>query len=77
MTGTQQLLGIDRANAPIIPEPRYFSMPSAKVGAEVLRNWALTVDTGAVVEPVAGGGDPLPIAAACPTTVTRSQHHAP
>jgi hypothetical protein len=25
----------------IIPEARYFSMPSTEVGAEVLRNWAL------------------------------------
>ena len=33
----------------IIPEPRYFSIPSIELGAEVFRNRALNT----------GGGDPL------------------
>src|SRR6266568_3174982 len=44
----------------IIPEARYFSMPSTGVGAEVLRNRALNwCPSGTVVDPVAGGCNPL------------------
>jgi hypothetical protein len=44
----------------IMPEARYFSMPSMDVGAEVLRNRGLKLLTmSAVVRPITGGRDPL------------------
>src|SRR6266567_9504524 len=44
----------------IMPEARYFSMPSADVGVEVLRNRGFELLTvGAVVDPVAGRCNPL------------------
>jgi hypothetical protein len=39
--GAQELLGVDGPMPRIIPEARYFSIPSAEVGAEVWRNRAL------------------------------------
>src|SRR5262249_31136997 len=60
----------------IMPEPRYFSMPSNDVGAEVFRNRALncwpwvrslTHSPDAVIH------SPAEIVAAWPTTVTRSR----
>src|SRR5438552_1278107 len=39
--GAHQLLGIDRPDARIMPEPRYFSIPSTVVGAVALRKEAL------------------------------------
>ena len=44
----------------IMPEPRYFSMPSIEVGAEVRMKPRLELlAMGAVVDPFARGGDPL------------------
>jgi hypothetical protein len=43
----------------IIPEPRYFSIPSIELGVEVLRNRALNCWPWAIVDPFAGCGDPL------------------
>src|SRR5262245_53967301 len=60
----------------IIPEPRYFSMPSSDVGSEVFKNFALycwpwvrslTHSPDAVIH------SPAEITAACPTTVTNSR----
>jgi hypothetical protein len=39
--GAQELLGVRRADTAIMPDARYFSMPSTDVGAEVLRKRAL------------------------------------
>ena len=34
--GPDHLLGVSRADARIMPDPRYFSIPSIELGAEVL-----------------------------------------
>ena len=60
----------------IIPEPRYFSMPSIEVAAEVLRNRALNCWPCArslIHSPEAVIHSPAEIVAAWPTTVTRSR----
>jgi hypothetical protein len=43
----------------IMPEARYFSMPSTEVGAEVKEAGLELLAMGAVVRPVAGGRNPL------------------
>jgi hypothetical protein len=60
----------------IIPEERYFSMPSVDVGAEVRRNRALNCCPwvrSLTHSPVAVIHSPAEIIAAWPTTVTRSR----
>ena len=60
----------------IIPEARYFSMPSTELGAEVLRNWALNCwpwVRSLTQPPVAVIHSPAEIVAAWPTSVTRSR----
>jgi hypothetical protein len=37
----------------IIPEPRYFSIPSIELSAEVLRNRLELLTVGAIVDPFA------------------------
>ena len=44
----------------IIPDPRYFSIPSSEVGAEVFRNLASELlAVGAIVDPFTRSRDPL------------------
>src|ERR1700719_825751 len=60
----------------IIPEPRYFSIPSMELGAEVLRNRALNCWPWArslIHSPEAVIHSPAEMTAAWPTTVTRSR----
>ena len=60
----------------IIPEPRYFSMPSAVVGAEALRKEALNCWPCSRLftqVPLTVTHSPALISAAWPTTVTRSR----
>src|ERR1039458_10148186 len=60
----------------IIPEPRYFSIPSIELGAEVLRNRALNCwpcVRSLVHSPDAVIHSPAEMIAACPTTVTKSR----
>ena len=60
----------------IIPEPRYFSMPSAVVGAEALRKEALNCWPCSLLftqTPLTVTHSPALISAAWPTTVTRSR----
>src|SRR5271170_701948 len=60
----------------IIPEPRYFSIPSIELGAEVLRNRALNCWPWArslIHSPDAVIHSPAEIIAAWPTMVTRSR----
>src|SRR5208337_1847095 len=60
----------------IMPEPRYFSIPSIELGAEVLRNRALNCWPWArslVHSPDAVIHSPAEMTAECPTTVTRSR----
>src|ERR1700722_19764349 len=60
----------------IIPEPRYFSIPSIELGAEVLRNRALNCCPWArslAHSPDAVIHSPAEIVAAWPTTVTKSR----
>src|SRR3990170_1851007 len=59
-----------------MPEPRYFSMPSIDVGAEVFRNRALNCwpwVRSLIHSPDAVIHSPAEIVAAWPTTVTRSR----
>src|SRR5271157_1910322 len=59
----------------IIPEPRYFSIPSMELGAEVLRNRALNCLPWArslIHSPDAVIHSPAEMTAAWPTTVTKS-----
>src|SRR5271165_3840644 len=60
----------------IIPEPRYFSIPSIELGAEVLRKRALNCWPCArslIHSPDAVIHSPAEMTAAWPTTVTRSR----
>jgi hypothetical protein len=60
----------------IIPEPRYFSIPSIELGVEVLRNRALNCWPWArslIHSPDAVIHSPAEIIAAWPTTVTKSR----
>src|ERR1700735_955729 len=60
----------------IMPEPRYLSIPSIELGAEVLRNRALNCWPWArslIHSPDAVLHSPAEIVAAWPTTVTRSR----
>src|SRR5271154_2772000 len=60
----------------IIPEPRYFSIPSIELGADVLRNRALNCCPWArslIHSPDAVIHSPAEMTAAGPTTVTRSR----
>src|SRR5271163_253057 len=60
----------------IIPEPRYFSIPSIELGAEVLRKRALNCwpcVRSLVHSPDAVIHSPAEMMAACPTTVTKSR----
>src|SRR5271155_362314 len=60
----------------IIPEPRYFSIPSIELGAEVLRNRALNCWPWArslIHSPDAVIHSPAEMMAAWPTTVSRSR----
>jgi hypothetical protein len=60
----------------IIPEARYFSIPSREVGAEVLRNRALNCGPwvwSLTQLPVAVAHSPAEIAAAWPTKVISSR----
>src|ERR1700689_2028865 len=60
----------------IIPEPRYLSIPSIELGAEVLRNQALNCCPWArslIHSPDAVIHSPAEMMAAWPTTVTRSR----
>src|ERR1700733_7961661 len=60
----------------IMPEPRYFSIPSIELGAEVLRNRALNCwpcVRSLVHSPEAVIHSPAEMMAACPTTVTKSR----
>src|SRR5271165_1458641 len=60
----------------IIPEPRYFSIPSMELGAEVFRNRALNCWPWArslIHSPDAVIHSPAEMMAAWPTTVTRSR----
>src|SRR5271156_5276903 len=60
----------------IIPEPRYFSMPSSDVGSEVFKNLALYCwpwVRSLTHSPDAVTHSPAEITAACPTTVTSSR----
>src|SRR6476619_1673134 len=60
----------------IMPEPRYFSMPSIDVGAEVFRNRALNCwpwVRSLIHSPDAVIHSPAEIVAAWPTTVTKSR----
>src|SRR5215207_7984538 len=60
----------------IMPDPRYFSMPSIDVGAEVFRNRALNCwpwVRSLTHSPDAVTHSPAEIVAAWPTTVTRSR----
>src|SRR5271170_7547114 len=60
----------------IIPEPRYFSIPSIELGAEVLRNRALNCWPWArslIHSPDSVIHSPAEIIAAWPTTVTKSR----
>src|SRR6267142_980428 len=59
-----------------MPEPRYFSMPSIDVGADVFRNRALNCwpwVRSLIHSPDAVIHSPAEIVAAWPTTVTRSR----
>src|ERR1700722_9793673 len=60
----------------IMPEDRYFSMPSAEVGGDVRRNRALNCwpcVRSLIHSPDAVIHSPAAIVAACPTTVTTSR----
>src|SRR6266446_4999260 len=60
----------------IIPDPRYFSMPSSEVGSEVLRNLALNCwpwVRSLTHSPDAVTHSPAEITAAWPTTVISSR----
>src|SRR6516164_672934 len=60
----------------IIPEPRYFSMPSSDVGSEVFKNFAFYCCPwvrSLIRSPDAVIHSPAEITAACPTTVTSSR----
>src|SRR5205085_8844576 len=60
----------------IMPEPRYFSIPSTVVGAATLRNEALncTPWTRSLIQaPLACTNSPAEIIAAWPSTVIRSR----
>ena len=60
----------------IIPEPRYFSIPSTVVGAVALRNEALNWTPwvrSLIQDPLAWTNSPAEIIAACPMRVIRSR----
>ena len=58
--GAHQLLGVDGPMPRIMPEPRYFSMPSSVVGARRLQEGGPELQAvGAVVHPHAGRADEL------------------
>ena len=60
----------------IMPDDKYFSMPSAELGSEVRRNRALNCWTWVrsfIHSPVAVIHSPAAIVAACPTSVTKSR----
>ncbi len=60
----------------IMPDPKYFSMPSSVVGCVVVTCVALNCrpcSRSVVHSPVALMNSPALIAAACPTTATRSR----
>jgi hypothetical protein len=70
----------DRATPWIIPDERYFSMPSTEVGADVRRNLALNCCPwvrSLTHSPFAVIHSPAEIVAAWPITVTSSRCRAP
>ena len=74
--GAHKLLGIDQPTPRIIPEERYFSMPSAEVGGDVRRNRALNCwprVRSLTHSPEAVIHSPAEMLAAWPTTVTTSR----
>jgi hypothetical protein len=69
--GTDQLLGVDRADAADHAEPRYFSMPSRVVGGLALKKLALNCRPcvrSLIQVPESCTHSPALMVAACPTT---------